>query len=593
MKQLLMAALIVVWFGEAGVSQAGAQPATRLAAGVDAGVPLSALNRMPVKEVTVFKDGHAFVVHEGTMQTDQAGDVVMDYLPAPVMGTFWPYSAERNVRLAAVVSGKRRTIIQRTPLALRELLEANVGAEGTVTEVDGLKYPATILDVPQRSAEELEASNVPGAEPRLPEKGSLILLQTFEGVKAVPIERIEDFTFKERPREKFHTEEFRNLLTLKLEWGDRGHDESARVGLAYLQRGLRWVPGYRVAIDGEGKAAIRLQATLVNELADLEDVTVHLVVGVPSFAFKDTPDPISFQQVIAQVHAAAPRNAFHLSNAIMTQSQFADFRGSEFRGPQPAPLDLGPEAPEANRMEDLFVFAVPHVTLRKGERMVLPVAEYSVPYEDVFTLELPFAPPPELRANVSGDQQAELARLFHAPRVMHKIRLRNTGRQPFTTAPALIVRDDRVLGQGMMTYAAPGGSADIDVTRAVDVHGKKSDREVGRVPNAVQWQSHQYGRVDLEGTISLTSYRQDPVEVEVTRSTLGNVETADSGGVIEKINVFEEAGFMAAGYPDWWNRYNWPHWWHHFNGVSRVTWKLKLEPGEPVEVGYTWHYFWR
>jgi len=41
-----------------------------------------------VKEVTVFKDGHAFVLHSGKMPTEGAGNVVMDYLPTPVMGAF-------------------------------------------------------------------------------------------------------------------------------------------------------------------------------------------------------------------------------------------------------------------------------------------------------------------------------------------------------------------------------------------------------------------------------------------------------------------------------------------------------------------------
>ena len=52
--------------------------------------PLKALARLPVKEITVFKDGHAFVLHSGRMPTDAAGQVVLDYLPSPVIGTFWP-----------------------------------------------------------------------------------------------------------------------------------------------------------------------------------------------------------------------------------------------------------------------------------------------------------------------------------------------------------------------------------------------------------------------------------------------------------------------------------------------------------------------
>jgi hypothetical protein len=50
--------------------------------------PLGTLAKMPVKEITVFKDGHAFVLHEGPLPTDGAGNVVLDYLPAPVLGTF-------------------------------------------------------------------------------------------------------------------------------------------------------------------------------------------------------------------------------------------------------------------------------------------------------------------------------------------------------------------------------------------------------------------------------------------------------------------------------------------------------------------------
>ena len=60
--------------------------------------PAAALTRMPIKEVTVFKDGHAFVVHQGRAPVDAKGHVVLDRLPTPLLGTFWPYSADREVR---------------------------------------------------------------------------------------------------------------------------------------------------------------------------------------------------------------------------------------------------------------------------------------------------------------------------------------------------------------------------------------------------------------------------------------------------------------------------------------------------------------
>ena len=100
----------------------------------DEAAPLSALAKMPVREVTVFKDGHALMLHQGKMPVEGSGDVLMDYLPAPVLGTFWPYSADKDVKLTGVVAGQRKVLVERTSLSLPELLEGNIGAEVIVNE---------------------------------------------------------------------------------------------------------------------------------------------------------------------------------------------------------------------------------------------------------------------------------------------------------------------------------------------------------------------------------------------------------------------------------------------------------------------------
>ena len=47
----------------------------------------------------------------------------MDYLPSPVLGTFWPYSSSTDAKLAGVVAGQRRVLVEQTALSLAELLE--------------------------------------------------------------------------------------------------------------------------------------------------------------------------------------------------------------------------------------------------------------------------------------------------------------------------------------------------------------------------------------------------------------------------------------------------------------------------------------
>jgi len=549
---------------------------------------------LPIKEVTVFKDGHAFVLHEGKAATDAAGRVVLDYLPAPVLGTFWPYSADPKVKLTAVTAGRRITTVKRTALTIPELLEANVGAKVLIPSVS--PYEATILGVPVRSSEELLRTSPPGTPDRLPEKGGLVLLKTPEGTKPVLIASITALTFLSDPAPAIAADEFRNLLTLQFDWAGRKAPETADVGMVYVQRGIRWIPNYRVEVDGKGKARVKLQATLLNELADLKDVKAHLVIGVPTFAFKETVDPISLQQTVAQLSShfrQESQTAYAFSNAIMTQSaRMGETRGGAQGGEAAPVMDLGPEVAGGQKTEDLYVFTIEHITLKKGERMVVPVAEYELAYQDVYRLDLQFGPPPEARQNFNSNQQLELARLMSAPKAMHNIRLTNKSEYPLTTAPAMIFRDGKVLAQGMMKYTSVGATCDLEVTAAVDISIEKKDKETGRTPNAANWHNQKFDRINLTGSIHLVNHRDQAVEVEVTRHILGLIDGAGQDGAVEQVSWAEGGWANADGLPLWWSWHNWAAWWYEFNGLGRITWKVKIEPGKSADLEYTWHYLW-
>ncbi len=556
--------------------------------------PNAALARMPVKEVTVFKDGHAYVVHEGAMPTDAAGNVLLDLLPTPVLGTFWPYSLEKNAKLESVTAGRRRVSVERTALTLRELIEANVGADVVVAEGARPPYAATIVKLLTRSAEELDATLPPTAADHLPVKGNVLLLKTADGTRAVPIEQVTDLKFVGKYATTATEVESRNLLTLKLDWGGRdGAPKSAQVGMAYVQKGIRWIPSYRVELGNDGQAVVKLQATILNELADLKGATVNLVVGVPSFYFKETADPIALSQAVAQLSPYFQTDAstqYALGNAMMTQvARGGEVRNAPGGAAAPAP-DLGPVVDGGTQSEDLFVYAVKNVTLARGQRMVLPIAQYTLAYKDVYTLDIAATPPAEVRSQSGNPQAAELARLMAAPKVVHKVRLTNGATHPLTTAPALVLKDGRVVAQGMMTYTPKFGSVDVALTAAVDLRVKKADREAKRTPNALAFEGHQLTRADLTGTLAVTNAGGKPVEVEVTRHVLGHVDTVGDGAKSEQLSALDDD---AHARPDWWGHYSWPGWWSHLNGVGRITWTVKLAPGQTADQSYAWHYFWR
>lgn len=555
--------------------------------------------KLPITEVTVFKDGHAFVLREGTVPVDESGTVVLDDLPAPVLGTFWPYAAEKGVTLQQVVAGKRELNAPRPAMNIRDLLDANVGAAVQVCEVDGKDYDAIIVGIPEAKPAgdrspagtgPLLASAQPA--PRPEEQASVVLLQVHEQTKVVPIDRIRDLSFRQTPKQAVDKKENRGVLTLHLQSIKAWRLERTQVGMVYLQKGLRWIPNYKVDIDGKGNATVKLQATLINELADLKDTKVQLVVGVPSFAFKGNLDPMSLQESAAQLgqhFQQQSQTAFAFSNAIMSQTAVFEPQSAS---PAPSGPSLGPDMPEGTKAEDLFIFTISGVTLAKGERAVVPVAEFTVPYKDVYVLDLPSAPPAEIVQSLRDSQQnRQGARLMLEPKVMHKLRLTNKTQYPFTTAPALIVQKGRALGQGMMTYTAVGGASDLDLTVAVDVRGKKTDVETERVPNALSWHNVSLAKISLKGTITISNSRGEPVDVEVVRHVLGQADSADQDGTMEQTNTREDAWELDL-LPEWFRWYNWPGWWQHVNGIGRIRWDVHLEAGEKKELTYSWHYFW-
>lgn len=571
------------------------------------GADLPAPAALPVREVSVFKDGHAFVVHRGTVAVDGEGEVVLRHLPAPVLGTFWAGATDEGVGVATVTASQSRIKVERTALSLKELIDANPGAEVLVTEFppaqrDPVPYEATILAAPVQTADELESLAPPGDGPKLPVTSDLVFLKTAAGTRIVPLARIQDLTFRADPAAKVGREEFRSTLTLRMIRRGVGDGVAklagaeAGVGLMYVQRGLRWIPSYRVELDGKGQARVWLQATLVNDLVDLDDVTCNLVVGVPTFALAGSADPIGLEQAAAKLAQAVNLDNGNRFGNFYANSMMSQVAGGAGGAPVPAPPEVGGET-AGEKAEDLYVFRLEHVTLAKGARMVVPVSVGSLPYREFFKLDVPFTPPAEFIQQIDPRQGAEFARLLATPKAVHTIRLSNNGKAPLTTAPGLVMRDGRVLAQGMLTYTSPGAEVDLAVTTAVDIRVNKEERETRRVPNAQNWNGEQLARLELTGELTLKNLRGQPVDIEVVRHVFGNVESADHDGVVEQVNVLEDLSLLGQaagpGGGPWSGRFSWPVWWRQFNGAARIRWQVRLDPGAETTLGYGWNYFGR
>jgi len=522
---------------------------------------------MPVRELTAFKDGHAYVLRDTELRKSADGTVVLDELPRPVLGTFWPFVSGGDAKLVSAKAGRDEVTVERPAVSVLELARANVGKFVTVELKDGADVSGKLQAMPRHGG-----------------SGSILLIESSSGVRAVATTRVRGISIAGACALTIEQQQQKPRIVLDIEGGGDG----ARVGVVYVEKGFRWIPSYRIDIGGDGKAKVQLQATLVNDLVDLDGATVNLVVGVPKFAFADMVDPIALQNRTSQVaQAAAQTQQFSnfLGNSLTTQV-------AGYAVPQNAPSggQPDPQVGAGEAAEDLFVFPVTDVKLAKGERLIVPVTSFELPYQDAYRLDVPMAPPMEYQRGLNDQRVVELARQLAAPKVMHLLRFDNTGPGPLTTAPALVFSNGRILAQGHMKYTPRGAKADLEINTAIDVCIETEEHETGRESN-IKMRDARYAKISLSGSIELHNAKSEAVEVEVTRRVLGHVDEVGQDG--DKVQLDLVRAWADTPRPQWWGWWSWPWWWYHHNGFGECRWTVKLEPNERVELDASWHYYWR
>ncbi len=516
------------------------------------------------KEATIFKDGHAFILAEGLIPA-KTGWYVTTEVPEAVLGTLWTFTGHAGACVEVVRAGFE-TIERKEPcLTLADALEACIGRD-VVLDLHGTLLEGTLLDVPRRK----EAPETPG---------ETLLVRTQLGTQILHKSRVLSIRSKDALPVERTLPSVRRRLLVKVVVEDNVREERIPLRFVYVQKGLRWIPEYHAELLPDKKVRLTLQGTLVNELADLKDVSASLVVGIPNFLLKDTLSPLALRQAAAglsQYFHPGQRAGQMLTNAMMTQVA----RYGESQGDAPAPAGPDPVV-EGGAADEYFLYPRPHLTLKKGERSSAPVFSAIFDSEDVYTLEVL----PRVSLSMASGSLEELRRAMAMPKLRHGLKLKNSGRTPWTTGPAMIVRDGRALAQDMLRFTPAGGDTVLPMAEVSDVAVRIKDVELRRVHN-IPIDGTSYSQVFMTGTICLVNHRPQDLPVRVDRTAVGRMELLKDKGTSE--------AFDAVDLP--WERYDAAIWRQALLGVNaafRATWTAVIPAGKSVEFGCEWSYYRR
>ncbi|MFM8980525.1 MAG: hypothetical protein ACKOSS_08690 [Planctomycetia bacterium] len=551
---------------------------------------------LATERVAIFKDGYALYVKAATGTADERGQVFTDAVPdAAVLGCVWAVTGTGDERVLSMRSAWHATRTMRTREAAAvttlDLLRANVGRRVTLGLVrENAPDVEGVLEVLEQAAPPEPEPAGPEAGPAgetvtevTPRGGQLVVLQSGDTRLVLPLAEVRTGSGKDLATRTLLTERVvRRAKRLTFDFGAASAGKPASLRLLYFAEGLRWIPTYRVSGALEADARLALQGEILNEAEDLAGAAVDLVVGVPSFRFRDVVSPLSLERAMrGALQSAAPQLAQQmLSNSMRSfgneQSDMAVQEG-----------DTAPATPAelAGRSEqDLFVHAVGRVDLARGARASVPLWQATAPLRHLYTLDVEV-----VRNQRSGEhvyQSAKAAsaaptrgaRPAPASLVWHELELANTGTQPWTTGAALLLKGDLPLGQDVLRYTSPGGKTLLPMTVAVDLRGRYEERELERRPNAIAWSGESYSLVVKQGTVTATSFRKEASPLRVTVSVGGKVEEASDQGRIV-VNDLKAEDWTGGAYA--------------VNNHSDIAWDLTLEPGQSKTLTYRFGFYVR
>lgn len=573
---------------------------------------------LPVREVTVFKDGHAMLMHEGTVPLGEGGVVAVRDLPVPVLASFLPYAEGDGLVVDRVRKRRVEREEARAPESLAEALAASIGGEVRVRLREGapndwlqgkLLHLTPAQDGPRplhqtpapRVVDPFGFHGAPSSSPAIfpPHHERVLMLEMADGVRTISLFDVREVHSIGGAPEFASTKTVEEYEFTVASTAGGALPAEARVGYMYLQRGIRWIPSYRLVQRGDGRAELSLQATIINEIADLEDVRARLAVGVPRIALEGTRDPMGSGAAPALSEFFPPlgpgANADTRSRALLSQMAFSNAMPSGGGIETPAPG--APMESDANA--ELYFFDVENLTLGKGESIVVQLASMTVELEDAYRFEAPlFAGLPNrtsygyLRGNPEPGDASDRAAL-NAPRVRHLLHWENGESFPLTTAPVMVMDSSgRLLTQSNLRYTAPGAKAEVELNPVLNIIASTEERQTGTTPNAVRVNDVDLMKITMEGTITLVNRRSEATTIEVRRDVMGKITGRKPDGTTGPASLAEVRHQLEDIEQGQW-RQHLPEWLAGFNGFDRVTWSVTLEPGEEVSLEAMWEYHWR
>ena len=587
----------------------------------------------PIRRVVVYKDGHCFTQREFAVNSATA---TLAELPHAVLGAVWAYARDPKVQVAQLRANWLQETRMVAPQNLAELLMLNDGAQVTME----LMFPAPQPDSNQPIQTEQHAGTLrvfkpaisykdaypthdppppytpqPIATPRprrewtpywyAPQPASDYVqdewsrmasqcnfaLETTRGMVMFTPAQVKRVEFAGNYVKQRAATLRRPQLEIHLDGAKAG--QRPTVVLAALERGIRWIPEYRLVLSPKtGEATLELHATLINELCDLREAEVTLAVGAPQFLMKDEISPLAMRETFMQLSRwfGEPEDVYQRAiGGAGGFGGFGGFGGAVPSAPSAPGMGISPASSEpsfeALTQSESQATVPPQLSLTPLGRITLPkgaVAQHAVmrqplPYKRVcfWAVDLTqreresyywYRPDPRRFRTFEELAYELMQRRNLSGEVQDAILLENKGDLAWTTAPITVVQNGAPIAQDILLFTPRGEDTLVVLGPAPQVNLSHTVSSETRGPD--------FGRIETErrGVIRVTNARSEAVLMVVRVRFLGHYLSATREPFRITRKSIEVGGNDSWG--AWGLRQKAP-----MNPFTEVTWEVIVPPG--------------
>ena len=470
-----------------------------------------------VVSASLFKNGYAVVTRSVTLGK---GEILLTELPQAVLGTFW-ITASDGVKIQEAVLTEIETDSTQKILNFDQMLRQNIGKT---------------IKIQTKDAGEINGQLVSA-------EGEILVIKSSAQTFVVNKNQIISIMGGTDLIWEFSTKRKVRGIRIKAQG-----NENAKIFFVSLERGITWAPSYAMDISHEKNLAFTAKAIVLNDLVDLNGADIRLVTGFPNIPFLNWADPFTSgtsvnDWVNVMMRAGAPADArkegYMMGQNVAKSAQMFD--------------EAFDPAGTGEQLEDLFFYDIKNVTLQKGERAYYILLSAKPEYEHLYTWDMSDAvwimreiPP----VNETGE-------------VWFSIKMKNSTGQPLTTAPAITLKNNEIIGQGEIAYTSPNAYSIVRVSKALDVQAKVSEEELSRQRERIEG-NVVYELIILQGTLEVKNTKQHEIKMKISRTMLGEVLESDPDAKVVK---------TAQGLRE-------------LNPRTQIEWERILKAGEKITMSY-------